>query len=1496
VQLDGSLSSDLDGDPLTFSWSFVSVPPGSAASVIDPSSVSPAFVADLAGTYIVQLVVNDGEVDSAADTVTISTRNTAPVANAGPDQSVSLGQTVMLDGSGSSDVDGNALTFAWSFVSRPAGSAAALSNPDAVQPTFVADVAGSYVLQLIVNDGALGSTPDTSVISTENTPPVANAGADQTPPVQAEVSLDGSASSDADGNALTFTWSFVARPAGSAAVLIDPGGVNPHFLVDLPGTYVVQLMVNDGIVNSAPDTVSINTVNSRPSANAGPDQSAAPGGTVNLDGSASSDADGNSLTFSWSFTSRPAASAAALSDPAAVHPTFVADVQGTYVLQLIVNDGQLGSPPDTVTITATVANSMSLTLEGPIVGVGDTLSGTVTLAEPAPSGGVTVNLSSTDNAVATVAPGSVTIPAAGTQASFTVTGVADGSTDIVATAAGFPTVSIPIASTSSLISIDSIPTVTPNQTLEFAVSITKPAPTGGVTIHFTSSDPAVATVTPSVTVPEGLRVPSANPQITGVSIGTAVITAEAINFAPDTRTAVVSIVLSFSPGSLTLAAGTTKAITLHLASPAPTGGLTVNLATDNAAIATVPPTATVPQGQNSTEVIVTGVADGSTTLRANKPGVAEATAQIVVATGGITLENLSVGDDLQVSANHGVLGLPAPPVVGVDVTITSADPARLLVSANPNTVGSASVTLHVNGGATGIPPFVLQALDDTGTVQITATASGYTTAAGTITLAPSGFVIVQPPSISTNTFAANTTVQIRAVRLVPGSLNFAEGQPLRPGVTAEVPVTSSDTNVGTMTVSPVIFGANVGESNTAFDPVGAGTTTIAVGTPAGFDTPGNARQITATVTAPTITGPFIPHVGEDLQMPSSIALNTAPPSPVDVTVTVASGTVARVSDDGTVLGGTTVTIPAVANTSSRTIFLQGLLKGTTTLTISAPGYATNTQTLTVDASGFVINGPAAINTNSFAANTNVEITAALLNPVTFTRVSNQQVRAGLTVLVPVTSSDTTVGTITVSPLSFGGNVASLATAFDPLGAGTTTLAVGTPAGFDTPNNLRQITATVTAPTIRVPTNPLIGEDLQDDFFVFLDTPPPNPVDITVTVGSGAIVRVSDNGTVLGGTTVTFPGVANTSTRTIFLQGLLQGTTTLTVSAPGYSTNTQTIRVDPSGFVVTIPGFPTATTLATNTFAANSELRIEAARLQPGTLDYSFTQRVRAGLTVVVSVTSSDTTVGTMTASPLSFGANVGVVSTFFDPLTAGVTAIAAEVPSGFDVPHTRREIAATVTAPAITGPVSPRIGEDLQQNFSIFLTATPPSPVDVTVTISSGVIARVSDNATVLGGTTLTFPGVANTNGRTIFLQGLTVGTTTLTVSAPGYATNVQTIAVDPSGFVISAPASINTTASAANTTVSIAASRLDPVTQNAQPPFNLQAVRAGLTVQVLVTSSDTGAGVMTVSLLAFGPGTTSLNTQFDPLMAGSTTITVGTPAGFDTPNNLRQITATVNP
>jgi hypothetical protein len=197
-----------------------------------------------------------------------------------------------------------------------------------------------------------------------------------------------------------------------------------------------------------------------------------------------------------------------------------------------------------------------------------------------------------------------------------------------------------------------------------------------------------------------------------------------------------------------------------------------------------------------------------------------------------------------------------------------------------------------------------------------------------------------------------------------------------------------------------------------------------------------------------------------MQEAVNVSLAVTPPSPVDITIAIASGAIARVSDNGTVLGGTTVVLANVANTTIRTVFLQGMLQGTTQVTVSAPGYATNTQTITVDPSGFIINSPGAINTTAGAANSSVQITPARLQPGTFQWQENETVRAGLSVQVPVTSSNTATGVITVSPLTIGANVPSVTTQFDPVAVGTTTVTVGTPAGFDASNNLRQIPVTV----------------------------------------------------------------------------------------------------------------------------------------------------------------------------------------------------------------------------------------------------------------------------------------------------------------------------------------------------------------------------------------------------------------------------------------------------
>jgi parallel beta-helix repeat protein len=264
VTLDGSGSSDPEEDyPLAYSWRFASKPEVSIAELSDANTVNPSFTVDILGDYVIELVVTDSlGAQSTAAQVVINTYNAAPVADAGPNQVIiEIGTTVELDGTKSSDPEGDGITYLWTITQKPAGSLAELSDPCSPTPSFVADVHGDYVITLVVTDvfGAAGD-PDSVTVSFENIQPVADAGSDQSVSIGDTVSLDGSGSTDTNGDVLTYSWSFASKPAGSLAEFTDPTSAQTGFVVDEPGEYVVSLVVNDGFVDSNAANVTITAI------------------------------------------------------------------------------------------------------------------------------------------------------------------------------------------------------------------------------------------------------------------------------------------------------------------------------------------------------------------------------------------------------------------------------------------------------------------------------------------------------------------------------------------------------------------------------------------------------------------------------------------------------------------------------------------------------------------------------------------------------------------------------------------------------------------------------------------------------------------------------------------------------------------------------------------------------------------------------------------------------------------------------------------------------------------------------------------------------------------------------------------------------------------------------------------------------------------------------------------------------------------------------------
>jgi hypothetical protein len=444
--------------------------------------------------------------------------------------------------------------------------------------------------------------------------------------------------------------------------------------------------------------------------------------------------------------------------------------------------------------------------------------------------------------------------------------------------------------------------------------------------------------------------------------------------------------------------------------------------------------------------------------------------------------NVNIGKDLQVWSTV-ALSQPAP-AGDVQLTLTSSDPSRLLLSKAPEAAGTASITLTVRARFRESPEFWLQALGDSGQVNFTAAAPGYETATGTATLSPSGIIMIGPmgeqmPEFVTTPRGWPTKVTLRTVRL-NDSLQKMEPQYVRGGFSVEVGVQSSHAQTGQLEPSTLTIPAAADMAAAIFKPAAVGKTVLAVRTPPGFRVPASLHSLAATVKVPGMAVADDLVLGENLQLP--VAFSLGEPAPAEgVTARITSNDPKRLllSTSPTETGKPAIDLRVPGGGVTATYYIQSLSRsGTVTHQAVAPDYAPRTGTITLAPSGVILSlekhGPpdeaelfrpesAGSHRNLFVALLSetkphpLIVYTAFLDPKTrrSADITVQQLRAGLSLSVGLKNSNPGIAAIEPKTEIKGGSDRALIP-FKALRTGETIIAVETPNGFTTPSNATEL--------------------------------------------------------------------------------------------------------------------------------------------------------------------------------------------------------------------------------------------------------------------------------------------------------------------------------------------------------------------------------------------------------------------------------------------------------
>jgi uncharacterized repeat protein (TIGR01451 family) len=960
----------------------------------------------------------------------------------------------------------------------------------------------------------------------------------------------------------------------------------------------------------------------------------------------------------------------------------------------------------------------------------------------------------------------------------------------------------------------------------------------------------------------------------------------------------------------------TAPLLVSLAQPAPAGGVVVAIASDDTNLVTVaaPGAVTIPEGQSSGQINLTGVNVGVTTLRANAAGYPEATLPVTVTLNVITTPTtltVPLGQTTQLS-----ISIPNPaPAGGLVFDVTSANLSVIEVVTPQVTVPAGAIA--VNATVRGAGP---------GTAAVTVSRANFASSTTSVTSTSSLNIVEASASFAAGFAAPTLTIRLES-----------DGTPV--AAPSDLVVSLTPANSGCISVAATVT-IPAGQVSASFVPAYGGSaalpcTTVVSASAAGPTS--DTVSVTANPAGP-ITAPGTQTVGAGLQTFASAILGASQHGGVPVTVTSSDPSKVRLSPNASTAGSGSIVIDLENgfNVASFTVQAIENTTGSATVTLSAPGFTSDTFTVNVVPIAVQLIGAPTSTTSLSAESSGWYVRVGIPSADNQSLTTAQSVRAGgPPLVVTLTNSNAavaqlrsdeppTTGQVVTKPIQpteqntsaiVGGT--SFGLAFDPLGGGTTTLTLTGPAGVGTvPATPLGHTVTVTAPGIAMPGTLTVGAGLQVGTSVQLDGSQHGGVAVTLTSSDPAKVRLSPDASTAGSGSIVINLENGFTVASFTVQGIenTTGSATITVSAPGFTPDTFTVHTVP--IAVQLIGAPTSTT-SLSPESAGWYVRVGIPSANNESLTTA--QNVRAGgPPFVVTLTNSNAavaqlrsdeppTTGQVVTKPIQPNAQntsaiVGGTSfgLAFDPVGGGTTTLTLTGPPGVGtVPVTPHTV--TVTAPGISMPANLTVGAGLQLGTSVQLDGSQHGGVAVTVTSSDPSKVRLSASATTAGSGSIV---IDLENGFTVAsftVQGMenTTGSATITVSAPGFTPDTFTVTVAPTAVqLIGAPTS--TTSLSAESAgwyvrVGIASANNQFLTtaQNVRaggPPFVVTLSNSNAAVAQL--RSDEPATTDQVVTKPIQPnaqntsaivGGTSFGLAFDPLGGGTTTLTLTGPPGVGT-------------